>query len=191
MHEQVIVGLRPEHLVDARGPHRGLERAACPRSEASLLSPVVMVQEVAHDDITAAFLLTQSLRQRQEGWRTQRWGREEDVEEDDGLVEYFSGVACSWRCGVKSGSLRATALPGCCGTPRTWLSSSSGRMSSSSSPTSSSGLVFLVSCFDLVVAGVLGRGQTPSTLVDLPSTATRCFSRRRSWLAGSTMSATG
>ena len=38
--EQVIVGTRPERLVDARGPQGGLERAACPRSEAPLLSPV-------------------------------------------------------------------------------------------------------------------------------------------------------
>ena len=58
VHEQVIVGTRPERLVDARGPQGGLEPP--------LLSPVVMVQETAHDDITAAFLLTQSLRQRQE-----------------------------------------------------------------------------------------------------------------------------
>ena len=89
VHEQVIVGLRPERLVDARGPQRGLESAACPRSEAPLLSPVVMVQEAAHDDITAAFLLTQSLRQRPEEVEDAAMGREEDVEEDDGLLEYF------------------------------------------------------------------------------------------------------
>ena len=64
--EQVIVRTRPERLVDARGPQGRLERAACPRSEAPFLSPVVMVQEAAHDDSTVAFLLTQSLRQRQE-----------------------------------------------------------------------------------------------------------------------------
>ena len=49
-----------------------------------------MVQEAAHDDITAAFLLTQSLRQRQEEVEDAATGREEDVEEDDQLVEYFS-----------------------------------------------------------------------------------------------------
>ena len=90
--EQVIVGTRPERLVDARGPQGGLERAACPRSEAPLLSPVVMVQEAAHDDITAAFLLTQSLRQRQEEVEDAAMGREEDeedVEEDDQMLEYF------------------------------------------------------------------------------------------------------
>ena len=76
--------------MDARGPQGGLERAACPRSEAPLLSPVVMVQEASHDDITAAFLLTQSLRQRQEEVEDAATGREEDVEEDDQLVEYFS-----------------------------------------------------------------------------------------------------
>ena len=76
--------------MDARGPQGGLERAACPRSEAPLLSPVVMVQEAAHDDITAAFLLTQSLRQRQEEVEDAATGKEEDVEEDDLLVEYFS-----------------------------------------------------------------------------------------------------
>ena len=65
-------------------------RAACPRSEAPLLSPVVMVQEAAHDVITAAFLLTQSLRQRQEEVEDAAMEREEDVEEDDRLVEYFS-----------------------------------------------------------------------------------------------------
>ena len=75
--------------MDARGPHRELERAACPRSEAPLLSPVVMVQEAAHDDITAAFLLTQSLRQRQEEVEDAAMGRVEDVEEDDGLLECF------------------------------------------------------------------------------------------------------
>ena len=48
-----------------------------------------MVQEAAHDDITAAFLLTQSLRQRQEEVEDAALGREEDVEEDDGLLEYF------------------------------------------------------------------------------------------------------
>ena len=88
VHEQVIVGLRPERLVDAR-PQGGLERAACSRFEAPLLSPVVMVLEAAHDDITAAFLLTQSLRQRQEEVEDAAMGREEDVEEDDRLVEYF------------------------------------------------------------------------------------------------------
>ena len=40
--EQVIVGTRPERLVDARGPQGGLERVACPRSEAPLLSPVAI-----------------------------------------------------------------------------------------------------------------------------------------------------
>ena len=48
-----------------------------------------MVQDAAHDDITAAFLLTQSLRQRQEEVEDAAMGREEDVEEDDGLLEYF------------------------------------------------------------------------------------------------------
>ena len=52
-----------------------------------------MVQEAAHDDSTAAFLLTQSLRQRQEEVEDAATGREEDVEEDDRLVEYFS-VSC-------------------------------------------------------------------------------------------------
>ena len=85
----MIVGLRPERLVDARGPQGRLERAACPRSEAPLLSPVVMVQEAAHDDITAAFLLTQSLRQRQEEVENAAMGREEDVEEDVQMLEYF------------------------------------------------------------------------------------------------------
>ena len=93
--EQVIVRTRPERLVDARGPQGGLERAACPRSEAPLLSPVVMVQEAAHDDITAAFLLAKSLRQRQEEVEDAAMGREEDVEEDDRLVEYFS-VGCEF-----------------------------------------------------------------------------------------------
>ena len=90
VNEQEIVGLRPERLVDARAPQGGLERAACPRSEAPLLSPVVMVQETAHDDITAAFLLTQSLRRRQEEVEDAAMGREEDVEEDDpASFEYF------------------------------------------------------------------------------------------------------
>ena len=34
VHQQVIVGMRPERLVDARRPQGELERAACPRSEA-------------------------------------------------------------------------------------------------------------------------------------------------------------
>ena len=78
-----------------RGPQGGLERAACPRSEAPLLSPVVMVQEAAHDDSTAAFLLTQSLRQRQEEVEDAAMRREEDVEVDDRLVDYFS-VGCEF-----------------------------------------------------------------------------------------------
>ena len=40
-----------------------------------------MVQEAAHDDSTAAFLLTQSLRQRQEEVEDAAMGREEDEEE--------------------------------------------------------------------------------------------------------------
>ena len=56
------------------------------------LSRVVMVQEAAHDDSTAAFLLTQSLRQRQEEVEDAAMGREEDEEdvvEDDQMLESF------------------------------------------------------------------------------------------------------
>ena len=85
-------GTRPERLVDARGPQGGWSVRLTRALKPTLLSPVVMVQEAAHDDITAAFLLTQSLRQRQEEVEDAKTGREEDVEEDDRLVEYFSVV---------------------------------------------------------------------------------------------------
>ena len=84
--EATSAGTRPERLADARGLQGRLERAACPRFGAPLLHPVVTVQEAAHDDKTVAFLLTQSLRQRQAAKR-----REEEVVEDDLLVEYYSG----------------------------------------------------------------------------------------------------
>ena len=67
VHKQVIVGMRPERLVDARGPHGGLERAACPRSEAGpLLVPPVLGGGDTLDDATVSFLLAQSLLEHQE-----------------------------------------------------------------------------------------------------------------------------
>ena len=96
-------------------------------------------------------------------------------------------VASCWSCGRTCGSLWATVMPCCCGTLVVRSSSSSGWVSSSSLTTSSRELIVLDSCFDLVEVGVSGRGQTPSTLVDLPNTATRCTLRCRSWLAGSMM----
>ena len=188
VHEQVIVGTRPERLVDARGPQGGLERAACPRSEAPLLSPVVIVQETAHDDITAAFLLTQSLRQRQEErWLTQRWGEWRMWKRTSRCLSTSVRIACSWRCGTTSGSLGATAMPRCCGTPMERFASGSGRMSSSSLMTTSRELVILDSCFDLfeAEASVFGCGRTPTSRMDPANTSTRCGLRRRSWAAGS------
>ena len=104
------------------------------------------------------------------------------MEEDDRLVEYFSegcvflemldSVWQSQGHGVARllrGSRRVVIF-------QFWVGET----------TSSSLLVVLDSCFDLVEAGVLGRGRTPSTRVDLPSTAMRCALRRRSWLVGST-----
>ena len=70
------------------------------------------------------------------------------------------------------------ALPGCCGAPRARSSSSSGWASGSSRTTSSGRLAVLVSCFGLAEVGVLGRGRTPSTPVDLQSTSMRCALRR-------------
>ena len=159
-------GTRPERLVDARGLQGGLERAACPRSEAP---PPLSHRHGADDDNTVAFLLTQSLRQRQEEVEDAAMRREEDVEEDNRPEEYFS-VGCefleklegAWR---SRGHGVARLLRG-----------------SGSRTTSSSWLVVLDSCFDLVEAGVHRRGRTPSTR------AVRCALRRRSWLAGSTTS---
>ena len=60
--EQVIVGTRPDRLVDARGPHGGLERAACPRSEAGpLLAPPVLAGGDGLDESALAFLVQQTL----------------------------------------------------------------------------------------------------------------------------------
>ena len=62
MHEQVIDGLRPERLVDARLPHGGLVRAACPRSEAGpLLAPPVLAGGDGLDESALAFLVQQTL----------------------------------------------------------------------------------------------------------------------------------
>ena len=62
VHEQVIVGMRPERLVDARGPHGGLERAACQRSEAGpLLAPPVLAGGDGLDESALAFLVQQTL----------------------------------------------------------------------------------------------------------------------------------
>ena len=62
VHEQVIVGTRPERLVDARGPHGGLERAACPRSEVGpLLAPPVLAGGDGLDESALAFLVQQTL----------------------------------------------------------------------------------------------------------------------------------
>ena len=62
---------RSERMLDAWPPQEGLERAICPRSGAPRVSPVVMVQEAAHDDWTVAFLLAQSLLERQEQRKAQ------------------------------------------------------------------------------------------------------------------------
>ena len=161
--EQVIVGTRPVRLVDARGRRGGWSvRHARALNEAPLLSPVVMVQEAAHDDITAAFLLTQSLRQRQEEVEDAAMGREEDVEEDDRLVEYFSEDCVFLEMQANEWQSRGHGVARCCGTPMERLSSSSGRVSSSSMVTSSRRLVVLVSSFDLleVEVGVFLRGRT-------------------------------
>ena len=112
---------------------------------------------------------------------------EEDEDDDYELLEYFC-VSCEFlelQADVWQSLGHGDA--GCCGTPMELLSSSSGLVSSSSLTTSSRRLVVLVSSFDLVEAGVLGCGQTPSTLVDLPNTVMRCALRRRSCIAGSMM----
>ena len=64
-HETPSPVTRREQLFDARGPQRGLECAACPQLGAPLLTPVVKVQAAAHDDATVAFLVAQSLPERQ------------------------------------------------------------------------------------------------------------------------------
>ena len=78
-----------------------------------------MVQEAAHDDLTAAFLLTQSLRQRQEEVEDAAMGREEDVEEDDRLLEYISRGLVEYFCEdwvfLEIRNHGATAMPRCCG----------------------------------------------------------------------------
>ena len=76
--------------MDARGPKEELERAACPRSEAPLLSPVVMVQEAAHDDATIAFLLSQTLL------------AEKEAKEEEELVADLASKEQRLLVGVKS-----------------------------------------------------------------------------------------
>ena len=89
-------------LADARG----LQRAACLRSGALLLSPVVMVQEAAHDDKTVAFLLAQSLHQRQEEDAAKR--REEEVRTKDAEERKEAVVWCGM---CTQGSPRRTRSP--------------------------------------------------------------------------------
>ena len=70
--EQVIVGMRPERLVDARGPQR------CVRSVPSVGAPVLAVQSLRGfdgvDDTTAKFLLQLALFEKK---------REEEKEEEE------------------------------------------------------------------------------------------------------------
>ena len=64
VHQQVIVGMRPERLVDARGPQR------CDRTVPSVGAPVLAVQSLRGfdgvDDTTAKFLLRQALKLKKE-----------------------------------------------------------------------------------------------------------------------------
>ena len=120
----------------------------------------------------------------------QRWGGRRMWKRTTGCLSTSLRIACSWRCGRTSGSLWATAMPRCCGTPMERFSSGSGSMSSSSLMTSSRELAVLDSCFDLfeAKARVFGCGRTSSSRMDLAITSTRCGLRRRSWAAGSTTS---
>ena len=64
MHQQVIVGMRPERLVDARGPQR------CGRTVPSVGAPVLAVQSLRGfdgvDNTAAKFLLQQALQKKEE-----------------------------------------------------------------------------------------------------------------------------
>ena len=58
VHQQVIFGMRPERLVDARGPQGGLERVRHSAVEPPIPGCVVLVQEPeAHDNTTTRYLL--------------------------------------------------------------------------------------------------------------------------------------
>ena len=67
VHEQVIVGLRPERLVDARGPQGGLERAAPPCAVVPFLSLPSLGDDAGHDVTSTRFLLRCALAQEREG----------------------------------------------------------------------------------------------------------------------------
>ena len=67
VHQQVIVGMRPERLVDARGPQGGLERVRHSAVEPPIPGCVVLVQEPeAHDNTTTRYLLKKALQRKKE-----------------------------------------------------------------------------------------------------------------------------
>ena len=78
--EQVIVGTRPERLVDARGRRGGLERAACPRSSLVAI-PCLGGGADGVDVTTTRFLLGMALLQKQEEEEEVRKREEEEEEE--------------------------------------------------------------------------------------------------------------
>ena len=76
---QVIAGLRPERLVDARGPHGGLERVRHSAVEPPIPGCVVLVQEPeAHDNTTTRYLLKKALQRKEEEEEAEK---EEEVDE--------------------------------------------------------------------------------------------------------------
>ena len=67
VHQQVIAGMWPERLVDARGPHGGLERVRHSAVEPPIPGCVVLVQEPeAHDNTTTRYLLKKALQRKEE-----------------------------------------------------------------------------------------------------------------------------
>ena len=82
---QVFVGLRPERLVDARGPHR------CGRTVPSVGAPVLAVQSLRGfdgvDNTAAKFLLQQALKKKKEVEEEERRKREEELRADEKKLE--------------------------------------------------------------------------------------------------------
>ena len=78
---QVFVGLRPERLVDARGPQR------CGRTVPSVGAPVLAVQSLRGfdgvDNTAAKFLLQQALKKKKEEEEEERRKREEELRADE------------------------------------------------------------------------------------------------------------
>ena len=83
-------GTRPERLADARAP-QGAGACGVPTLRSPSPSPVVMVQEAAHDDKTVTFFLAQSFGERQRRTARRRVEEEEEVQALTAVEQLWSG----------------------------------------------------------------------------------------------------